>query len=106
MRSKKLFFSLNRDSAPGPDGFPNNFYQDYWDLVKTDVVILVRDFFMRGYLPNGIGAQLLTLIPKVDNASEASQFRPVALSNSLFKIISKILVNRIAPLAQNFISWN
>jgi hypothetical protein len=42
---KAAFFSLNKDSAPGPDGFGAFFFQHYWDIVKNDVVNAVLQFF-------------------------------------------------------------
>jgi hypothetical protein len=40
----------------------------------------------------------IALIPKTDNSSRANQFRPISLVNFNYKIISKILVNRLKPL--------
>lgn len=37
MRLKKLFFLLNKDSAPGPDGFGGGFYHAFWDIISLDV---------------------------------------------------------------------
>ena len=46
---------------------------------------------------------LIALIPKVDNPSSTAQFRPISLCNSFYKIISKILVNRMRPLLDKII---
>ena len=37
-------FSLNKDSAPGPDGFGALFFQTFWEIIKTDVLNVVLDF--------------------------------------------------------------
>ena len=38
-------FSLNKDSAPGPDGFGAIFFQTYWEVIKQDVYKAVMQFF-------------------------------------------------------------
>ncbi|KAI0525121.1 hypothetical protein KFK09_004512 [Dendrobium nobile] len=55
----------------------------------------VRAFFIKGYLPNGVKATALALIPKHSNASSLADFRPIALCNTIYKIIAKVLALRI-----------
>lgn len=62
----------------------------------------VRSFFNNSVLLRQTNATVLTLIPKVTGASQLSQFRPISLCNTVYKVISRILVNRLkllAPLA-------
>ena len=42
---KSAVFEMNPDKAPGPDGFSMVFYQKYWDLVQTDLMSLLSDFY-------------------------------------------------------------
>ncbi|XP_062014240.1 uncharacterized protein LOC133730715 [Rosa rugosa] len=42
---KNVVFSMNADSAPGPDGYSGHFFQACWDVVGLDVVRAVRSFF-------------------------------------------------------------
>jgi hypothetical protein len=46
----------------------------------------------------------IALIPKVNNPSRVNQFRPISLTNFNYKIISKILSNRLKPLLHKIIS--
>ena len=46
---------------------------------------------------------LITLLPKVDNPETTAHFRPVSLCNTLYKILAKILVNRVRPVLQRII---
>lgn len=48
--SKKIHnvvMNLKTGSAPGPDGFGAIFYQKYWNIVKSDVIGAVTQFFLR-----------------------------------------------------------
>ena len=49
---------------------------------------------------------MITLIPKIDNPLCVSQFIPISLCNVVYRIISKILVNRLKPLLKHCISMN
>ncbi|XP_026416843.1 uncharacterized protein LOC113312295 [Papaver somniferum] len=95
---------MNLWGSPGPDGFPPGFFKEHWDIVKTDIINLVQDFFKKNYLLKDY--TYITLIPKVHNPSTPSDFRPISLSNITYKIISKILTNGIKPLLSKLISQN
>ncbi|KAL6189533.1 hypothetical protein ACLB2K_040921 [Fragaria x ananassa] len=101
---KNAVFAMDASSAPGPDGFPGCFYQSCWDIVGPDVVACVRQFFMQNWLLPNINCNFLVLLPKVQDAHEITQFRPIALANFLFKIIPKILASRLGPIAARIIS--
>jgi hypothetical protein len=49
-------------------------------------------------MPKEFNHTNIALIPKVDNPSRVNQFRPISLTNFNYKIISKILLNRLKPL--------
>lgn len=48
---KNVLFSMPSNKAPGPDGFPAEFYRASWDIIKQDFVTAVQSFFMYGFLP-------------------------------------------------------
>jgi hypothetical protein len=45
---KNVVFALNRNSAPGPDDFGAIFFQTFWDIIHTDVINVVLQFFQTG----------------------------------------------------------
>ncbi|MCI69696.1 RNA-directed DNA polymerase (Reverse transcriptase), partial [Trifolium medium] len=63
---KSAVFALNKDGAPGPDGFAAYFYQEYWDIIKVDVVNAVIQFFTSGWILPNFNSNTLILIPKSD----------------------------------------
>ena len=97
-------FALNGDGAPGPDGFGGHFYQTYWDIVGADVIQSVQDFFISGQLAPNINSNLIVLIPKVSGARVMGDYRPIALANFQFKIITKIIAERLAAITTRIIS--
>jgi ribonuclease HI len=101
---KAAVFALNKDSAPGPDGFSAYFYQYFWDIVHVDVSNAVLEFFTSGWILPGFNSNIIALLPKSENASTIDQFRPIAMANFKFKIISKIIADRLASILPSLIS--
>jgi hypothetical protein len=101
---KNAVFALNRNSAPGPDGFGALFFQSFWDIIHSDVIKAVIQFFQSGWMLPNFNANTMILIPKVSNADVVNQFRPIAMANFKFKIISKILADRLALVMPSIIS--
>jgi len=101
---KKAVFALNKDGAPGPDGFCAIFYQSFWSIICNDVCKAVTEFFTKGCFPPCFNSNTIVLIPKTDNADTVEQFRPIALSNFKFKIVTKILADRMVPIMKSIIS--
>jgi hypothetical protein len=66
---KHVVFASNSNGAPGRhDGFGAIFFQTFWEIVQTDVVNAVTQFFQTGWiLPNFI-VNTMVLIPKIPNA--------------------------------------
>jgi hypothetical protein len=93
---KNAVFSLNKNSAPGPDGFGAIFFQTFWDIIKNDVINAVLQFFKSGWILPSFNSNTLVLIPKHDHADSISDYRPIAIANFKFKLISKILADRLA----------
>lgn len=90
--------------APGPDGFPALFYKQLWPTIGNDVIKAVNSFFSRGSMHKEVNASLIVLIPKISNPTSVNHFRPISLCNVVYKIISKLLVDKIRPLLDKMIS--
>ena len=97
---------LGSDKSLGSDGMTGLFYKTYWKIVKHNVIRFIKSFFRHGHLLKSFNHTHLALIPKVSNPNKVSQFRPISLGNFIFKVISKILANRLKPLLHKIISPN
>ncbi|XP_027148760.1 uncharacterized protein LOC113749274 [Coffea eugenioides] len=103
---KKAVFSLHPNKAPGPDGMSSVFFQKFWHIVKKDVIAAISSFFHSGNLLKAINETCITLIPKIDVPTLVSHFRPISLCNVIYRVISKILVNRVKPFLNCCVSSN
>jgi hypothetical protein len=90
--------------APGPDGFSACFYQANGAAIHSEVCQAVLHFFNSGRLGDGINTTHIALIPKVQNPVHVSDFRPISLCNVIYKLISKVLANRLKPILSQIIS--
>ena len=64
----------------------------------------IQAFFHSGSLLKAFNHAFITLIPKLPNPEEVSHFRPISLCNVFYKIISKVLVNRLKPIMDSIIT--
>ncbi|KAK3222001.1 hypothetical protein Dsin_009026 [Dipteronia sinensis] len=94
---REVCFSLHPNKAPGLDGLNAHFFKKTWDIVCEDVISVVQEFFSAGRLLKELNATILALFPKVPNPSKMKDFRPISCCNTLYKIIAKIIANRIKP---------
>ena len=101
---KAAVFSLGGSKAAGPDGIPGSFYQKSWDIIKLDLFRAVQSFFTSGHMLRKWNETAIVLIPKVKTPESISQFRPISLINFSYKIISKVMVNRLKPIVNEIIS--
>lgn len=90
--------------APRFDGIPAFFYQDFWSLVRQDILNYVHAFFHSGALLKSLNQTYLTLIPKTNFLEEVNHFRLISLCNVTYKIISKIMVSKLKPFVDILIN--
>lgn len=101
---RTVLFDMNPWGSPGPDGYPPGFFQTHWEMVNQPVIDLVHKFFDTGKLPDKINESFISLIPKTDNHVSPVDFRPISLSNNLYKLCSKILATRLKSVLDKIIS--
>ena len=95
---------LNVDKAPGPDGFPLAFWSFSWDFVKEEVMGFFKEFFQNDQFVKSLNATFLVLVPKGRSVEDLKDLRPISLVGSLYKILSKVLANRIKRVLSLVIS--
>eukprot|EP00253_Pinus_taeda_P033970 PITA_33970 len=96
--------SMPNNKAPGPNGFTINFYKPCWHIVKQEVWDVVEDSRRSRSILKSINSTFIALIPKVEEANTPEKFKPIALCNVIYKIISKVIANRLKPIFLGIIS--
>jgi hypothetical protein len=72
--------------------------------LKEDVMRFVREFHRNGKLTKGINSTFIALIPKVECPQTLNDYRPISLVGSLYKILAKLLANRLRQVIGTVIS--
>nr|GEW53989.1 putative RNA-directed DNA polymerase, eukaryota, reverse transcriptase zinc-binding domain protein [Tanacetum cinerariifolium] len=101
---KNAVWECGSQKAPGPDGITFMFIKKYWDLLHLVIQTFVVNFFSFGSFPPGVNSSLFTLILKVNNPLFIKDFRPISLIGFQYKIVAKILANRLSKFIDSIIS--
>jgi hypothetical protein len=94
------------DKSPGPDGFNTDFVKKCWPIIKQDFYKICEDFHAGNICLQSLNGSHITLLPKVDNPSIVSDFRPISLLNTSIKILTKLLANRLQLVIMDVIHQN
>ncbi|GKF04513.1 hypothetical protein Tco_0035181, partial [Tanacetum coccineum] len=101
---KRAVWDCGTDKSHGPGGFTFEFFRRYWKLLENDISVAIMKFFSSGTFPKGCNSSFIALIPKTQNAKTVKDFCPISLIGSLYKIIAKILANRLSSVIPDLIS--
>lgn len=80
-----------------------DFYPKYWATICNKTMDFYHKVFRKKSMPKEANATYLYLIPKCPNANTIRNFRPIGLCNFSYKIITKILINKIKPYLDHLI---
>nr|GEV93238.1 RNA-directed DNA polymerase, eukaryota, reverse transcriptase zinc-binding domain protein [Tanacetum cinerariifolium] len=101
---KRAVWDYGGDRASWPYGFTFKFIKTFWDLIKDDVFWFVNEFFHTGLIPKGCNSSFIIVIPKVSNDKFVNDFRSISLIGCQYKIIGKLLENRLGSVIGSCIS--
>ena len=90
--------------APGSTGFSNEFYKFFWRDIKIFVVESINHGLKNGMLSVTQRLGIITLIPKGDkDKTYLKNWRPLTLLNSIYKMVSGVIAERIKPALDTII---
>ena len=98
---KEVFEAISKmkcNKAPGPDGFPAEFYKRCWNIIKGDMMPIFLDLFSGHLQLFQLNFGTITLLPKKTEAMRIEQFRPICLMNVSFKNFTKVGTIRLTQI--------
>jgi hypothetical protein len=101
---KKFFSNSKKQRAQGRMAGPLSFSLYFFDIVGQDLLDMVEETRRLGSMVGSLNSTFLTLIPKANKPKTFDDFRPISLCNLCYKVISKIISNRIKPILSNALS--
>lgn len=88
----------------GPNGLHAIFFKRFWNMLGNDLVHDVLGAVNTATIPSGWNDSTIVMIPKVENPNKEAQFCPVSLCNVVYKVISKMMSNRLKVILPEIIS--
>ena len=101
---RKVVLKMNGNKALGLDGFSMAFFQVCWDVLRVDIMKVFGEFHVGGMFEKSLNATFISLIPNIPGAMELKDFHPISLVGGIYKIIAKVLANRLKMVLDKIIS--
>lgn len=101
---KIAVFGLAKGKASGPDGLPNEFLQKYWNDLRHDLLVIMKQFYNGTANLEDPNCANIVMVPKCDHPLTVNDYRPISIIDLIPKLISKILANRLATVMPTLIS--
>ena len=89
-----------------PDGFNPGFYQHFWEVYNPDIFKECVAWLGNEQFRASLNATNIALIPKGTEQRTMKDWRPIALCNVLYKVLLKVLANKLKTVLDKCISNN
>ena len=87
--------SLPTGKAPGPDRLPNAFYKNFADKLCHLLAAAFNEAHTEGQLPDQMREGLISILYKKKARDDPRNYRPITLLNSDYKIMMRVLTQRM-----------
>ncbi|GJX45301.1 RNA-directed DNA polymerase, eukaryota [Tanacetum coccineum] len=101
---RSAVWGCGKDKSPGPDGFTFDFFHKFWSTIGPDFCLAVEWFFKHHSFSKGCNSSFVALIPKKNDPRFVSDYRPISLIGSLYKVVTKVLATRLSLVISDLIS--
>lgn len=102
---EKAIDSLPADKAPGPDGYPSNFYRTFKSMLAPVLLEVFNSASDTHTFPKEMLEARIVAIPKPGkNPTSVQNYRPIALLNTDVKLYAKLISNRLGPILPKIIN--
>ncbi|XP_074301022.1 uncharacterized protein LOC141632369 [Silene latifolia] len=100
---RNVVFRMDSNSNPGLDGFSAGFFKSAWPIIAQDFCKAVAHFFHSNHMSKQANSTLISLIPKKATPSAVTDYRHISCCTVFYKIVSKILDNRIQSVLPSLV---
>ena len=98
---------LKLDKSPGPDGLTSEFYKFFSPQLVPLLSLMYTHAYTKGALPQMFSEAYITVLEKnPDDRISVGGYRPISLLNTDYKILTKILVNKLQPYLHTLLHEN
>ncbi|XP_020684353.2 uncharacterized protein LOC110100971 [Dendrobium catenatum] len=101
---ERVLKQVGGNISPGKDGITYSFMKAYWNIIKEDFWNALKHFLSNGILNEDWKKTLIVHIPKVSNPILPSNYRPISLCNSVYKVAARVLLNRLSEVIPKLIT--
>lgn len=107
---KQEIFQMENYKYPGIDGLPIEYYKEFYEYLKDDLLQLYNNIlFIEKQSLKTMNRAIITLIPKKSDTNHPSlndlrNWKPISLLCIDYKILTKILANRLQNILPNIMS--
>ncbi|CAI5475650.1 unnamed protein product [Closterium sp. Yama58-4] len=101
---KSALAGLPRGKSPVQDGLPAELFTSHWDLLGGVFMDFVRGFETTGKLPESVTTAVTVLLHKKGEKDQLSNYRPITLLNTVYKVLAKVMANRFKKELHQIIS--
>jgi hypothetical protein len=99
---KKVLEGFEKEKSPGSDGWTVEFFLECFDVMGEDLLPMVEETMTTRKVSDALNATFITLIPKRDNPETIQDYRHITLCSLVYKLITRIIANRIKPSMYKF----
>ena len=94
---KTALNQIQNNKSLGADGLPKEFYTTFWPVLKEELSEMLNNIFLKKSLSNSQKQATIKLLYKKGDPKDLKNWKLISLLNTDYKILSKVLTNRIKP---------
>ena len=101
---KSALWSLKAFKASSPDGLHAGFFHRFWLIVGNSMIDMIKKVFVERKVPEFLNRTHTAFIPKIQGLETLGNYRLISLCNTIYKVVTKIIVARLRPHLEKIIS--
>ncbi|CAI5974059.1 unnamed protein product [Closterium sp. NIES-65] len=101
---QQAFKALANGKSPGKDGLPKELFEKNWDVLGGEFLKMAQNFSETASLPASIKEAVTILLHKKGDKDNLDNYRPITLLNFTYKVLARVVANRMKPFLHRVIS--